>query len=71
MKKFTNKKGVSFYAEKHTREEWKELVGDRKEDLWDFELGDLLEGAVEVQEGELFFKVRERYFETGVLLNVD
>ena len=71
MKKFTNRKGVSFYAEKHTREEWRELVGDKYQTLWDYELQDLLDGVVEIKEGELFYKVRERYFETRVLLNVD
>lgn len=71
MKKFTNKKGVVFYAEKHTREDWKELVGAKYEEFWDYELCDLLEGAVEFKEGTLFYKIRERYFETGVLLNGD
>ena len=71
IRKFTNVNGIVFYAEKHTREEWNELVGDRKVEFWDFELSDLLDGAIEIEEGALFYKVRERYFETGVLLNGD
>ena len=69
MKKFRNKYGITFYAEKHTREEWKDLVGDKGTELWDYELKDLLTGLIEIKEGELYFKIRERYFETGVTLS--
>lgn len=69
MKKFTNNKGITFYVEKHTREEWKNLVGSKYEELWDYELTDLLCGLIDIKEGEFFFKIRERYFETGVTLS--
>lgn len=52
----------------HTLEEWKNQCGD-DENLWDFNIDDFLQGAVEPNENIEYWWIDGRLYETNIEIN--